>query len=103
MSFRLAYVPPPHSLHPDTLQSGRHGYAVTTTAGINVVLYFCPLHRASAIYEPTQRHWTVRTPDTFAGFLTTLASIGIVIPDDEDSREWIEACGLSGHAGGSAH
>lgn len=103
MSFRLAHVPPPHSLHPATLQSGRHGYAVTTSDGTNVVLYFCPIHRASAIYEPMQRHWTVRTPDTFAGFLATLTSIGIVIPDDEDSREWIEACGLSGSPGIASH
>lgn len=103
MAFRLAQVPPPHSLHPDTLNSGRHGYAIRTAEGIDAVLYYCPRHRVSAVYEPAQSYWTIRTPDTFAAFLSKLAESGIVIPDNEESRDWIEACGLSGGAGSASH
>lgn len=101
MAFRLAQVPPPHSLHPDTLNSGRHGYAIRTDDGLDAVLYYCPQHRASGVYEPGPGYWTIRTPDTFAAFLSRLAARGVVIPDDDESREWIEACGLSPAAGAS--
>lgn len=105
MAFRLAVVPPAHSLHPDTLSSGRHGYAIRTAAGIDVVLYYCPQHRASGIYAADHGYWTIRTPDTFGAFLGRLVALGVVIPDDDESREWIEACGLSPIAGaaGATH
>ena len=95
MAFRLNASPPPYSLHPDTLTSGRHGYALRTGDGIDAVFYFCPRHRASAVYEPAQGYWTIRTPDTFAAFLQRLSALGIVFPDDDECRDGIEACGLT--------
>ena len=95
MAFRLEQVPPPHSLHSSTLASGRHGYAVSTESGVNALLYYCPMHRASAVFEPAHGYWTIRTPDTFGAFLSRLASLCVTIPDDEDGRDWIEACGLT--------
>ena len=95
MAFRLANVPNPHTVHPDTFHSGRHAYAVTSNDGVDAIVMFCPQHNTAAIYEPALGSWTIRTPTTFGAFLAALAERGVVIPDNEDSREWIEACGLS--------
>lgn len=102
MTLRLDHPPMPHLPHRDTLTSGRHGYSVSTEDGLHhAVLYYCPQNRVSAVYELAQGHWNIRTPDTFAEFLIRLTEIGVVIPDNEESRDWIEACGLSPARGDS--
>lgn len=95
MSFALATVPPPRSIHPETLGSGRHLLQVEVQGEPPMLALYCPRHRVGAMYYTGLHYWQTFVPIGFGDFLRILARAGVVVPESDDARDWIEACGLA--------
>lgn len=95
MSFKLANVPAPHGLHPETLGSGRHILEVHPHGEAPMLACYCPRNRVGAMYYTVLGYWQMFVPLSFGSFLRMLAESGVQVPESDDSRDWIEACGLT--------
>lgn len=95
MTFKLATVATPHALHPETIGSGRHMLQIEVPGEAPVLACYCPRNRVGAMYYTAMEYWQTFVPVSFGAFLRMLADAGVTVPESDDSRDWIEACGLA--------
>ena len=95
MTFKLTSVPPPHSLHPETIGSGRHMLQIEIPNEGPILACYCPRNNVGAMYYTVMGYWQTFVPVSFGAFLRMLADAGVTVPESDDSRNWIEACGLA--------
>lgn len=95
MAVKLAHVPRPHGIHPDTLNSGRHVLQIQSEGKATVLACYCPRNFVGAVFYPHLGFWEMFTPIAFGDFLEVLGAGRVIVPDNPDANDWIEACGLT--------
>lgn len=95
MNATTVRIPPPTVPTAETIADPR--YSITDETG-DLLITYCPINRAGAIYTFATQHWQVHSRIGFAQFAALCGMAGVRLADCENARLWADTCAHHGTA-----